>query len=571
MMRIALITGYLVLCSFAARGATQEPNWTLEAVQSLPETVHVEEAALQLAADRGGISGEREAVWMRVEVHEPGAFVLVLKGDQNRQAQAWAASTTDNPMGRRVFWQPLKHRKPSREIAFTVPDFGSPSVAVLIRLPQSMFSTTPHIEVLRPDHFANVDLAGTVVLAVCIGSLLLIFLMSTYIVLRHNRRNVGGILGMSALIALQFAVRSGGIHLLTMESGSPWEAVASFLAEATIFPLALAAIRLARPETAWNWTRWVAIYFISWGLFTSAAAFSMVPADWAQFGCHMLFFVMGLLLWSQIQSSHAPLHYVFLAMSAVEGVLAVDVLAGSGWSWSPWVGAYLETVLLVWALVREVNGGFMEALKLAAEKHEFETLKHRAYTSGLEEEKKRIAGELHDDVLGSLVLVTHSMPLNNPFRSTLQHVISQTRRLTMNLSPHGVAQMPFSDALERIAKSYRSEELSVWLHVHAAPDELPEKPHFELFRMAQELLQNIYKHANANRVDISLDWDPTEGMLLLTVEDNGIGFDPDAVQKRGAGLGLANLKSRAQAIGALLTIESSPGSGTYISIEWVNK
>lgn len=254
----------------------------------------------------------------------------------------------------------------------------------------------------------------------------------------------------------------------------------------------------------------------------------------------------------------------------LEAVLPLEVLSGNGWSWGPWLGAYFEMMLLVWALVRVVNLGFVEALKLAAEKHEFETLKHRAYTSGLEEEKKRIAGELHDDVLGSLVLVTHSMPLNNPFRSTLQHVIAKTRRLTMNLSPHGVAEMPLSDAIERLAKSYRSDELSVWFHLHAAPERLPESSHFELFRMAQEVLQNIYKHANANRVDISLDWDPTEGQLLLTIEDNGIGFDPDAVMKRSTGLGLANLKSRAESIGALLTIESSPGSGSYISIEWVN-
>jgi signal transduction histidine kinase len=433
-----------------------------------------------------------------------------------------------------------------------------------------MFTTPPRVEVLRPDRFANVDLAGTVVLAIGLGGLAWIFLISAYIRFRLNRQRVEGLVLMSALVALQFAVRSGGFHLIAAGSGVSLEGAANFLIEVAVFPLALFAVRQAQPQTGWNEARWATIYLISWGVLASAVMFSLVPAAWAPFGFHMLFFVMGLSLWSQIQSPHAPLHYLFLVMSAVEGVLAVGVLSGNGWSWGPWLGAYFEMVLLVWALVRVVNSGFVEALKLAAEKHEFETLKHRAYTSGLEEEKKRIAGELHDDVLGSLVLVTHSMPLNNPFRSTLQHVIAKTRRLTMNLSPHGVAEMPLSDAIERLAKSYRSDELSVWFHLHAAPEALPESSHFELFRMAQEVLQNIYKHANANRVDISLDWDPTEGQLLLTIEDNGIGFDPDAVMKRSTGLGLANLKSRAESIGALLTIESSPGSGSYISIEWVN-
>jgi len=88
-----------------------------------------------------------------------------------------------------------------------------------------------------------------------------------------------------------------------------------------------------------------------------------------------------------------------------------------------------------------------------------------------------------------------------------------------------------------------------------------------LFRVAQEALTNIVKHAHASHVAISVT--PGEGAVRLIVEDDGIGFDPDGVAgpKGDSGWGLLSMTERVAAVGGSCTIESTPGSGTRIVAE----
>ena len=82
------------------------------------------------------------------------------------------------------------------------------------------------------------------------------------------------------------------------------------------------------------------------------------------------------------------------------------------------------------------------------------------------------------------------------------------------------------------------------------------------YRVAQEALNNIAKHAHASRVDVLLD--TREGSVLMVVEDNGVGFDPDDGSVRDTGIGIAGMRERASLVGAYLDIESSPGDGTSL-------
>jgi GAF domain-containing protein len=87
----------------------------------------------------------------------------------------------------------------------------------------------------------------------------------------------------------------------------------------------------------------------------------------------------------------------------------------------------------------------------------------------------------------------------------------------------------------------------------------------EVFRIAQEALQNALRHAGAERLQLRLA--AADGRLELTVSDDGVGFDPGAPAVRSRRLGLTSMEERAQALGGKLTIESKPGAGTTVRLE----
>ena len=87
----------------------------------------------------------------------------------------------------------------------------------------------------------------------------------------------------------------------------------------------------------------------------------------------------------------------------------------------------------------------------------------------------------------------------------------------------------------------------------------------EVFRIAQEALHNGVKHAEAHRLELMLD--EGERQLVLTVRDDGVGFDPSAAAHRSRRLGLTSMEERATALGGTLGIDSAPGKGTTIKLE----
>jgi len=93
---------------------------------------------------------------------------------------------------------------------------------------------------------------------------------------------------------------------------------------------------------------------------------------------------------------------------------------------------------------------------------------------------------------------------------------------------------------------------------------LPGEVQIALYRIAQEALNNIAKHARATQAQINLDCKP-EGITLY-IRDNGLGFDPGGIQPYQLGLGI--MRERAHAIGAKIALESKPGEGTEITVVW---
>jgi two-component system sensor histidine kinase UhpB len=198
-----------------------------------------------------------------------------------------------------------------------------------------------------------------------------------------------------------------------------------------------------------------------------------------------------------------------------------------------------------------------------------------------EEERKRIARELHDDTsqsLASLLIALERMDgaippeltdLKNRLasaRDLTAETIDGLRALVVYLRPLLLDDLGLVPAIRWYAGNRLGPE-GIDLEFHA-PDDLPRiSPEAEtaLFRIAQEAINNIVKHADASTVRVSL---LAEDGVTLLIEDDGLGFEGASVldEEGSAHLGLFGIHERAAAIGGALAVESSPGVGTTIRV-----
>ncbi len=201
-------------------------------------------------------------------------------------------------------------------------------------------------------------------------------------------------------------------------------------------------------------------------------------------------------------------------------------------------------------------------------------------TAAQEEERQRIARELHDGVgpaLASLNLRLRTagkkLEPNPAAAQELQELaeltqanIQDIRRLIYDLRPAVLDELGLVAALHEYVGRYQQEQgLQVHLSLSDGKDRLPAPLETTLFRVIQEALTNAAKHAKAQHVDVTLDWDAAE--IRLRIADDGQGFDPREAAARAKGgqhLGLWSMRERIEQLGGHLQIESHPGSGTII-------
>lgn len=208
----------------------------------------------------------------------------------------------------------------------------------------------------------------------------------------------------------------------------------------------------------------------------------------------------------------------------------------------------------------------------------------RRITQVQEEERKRIAYELHDDTvqyLSILKLQLDSLIHSGKIRDTeilgklsylekdAGRAVDDVRRYSHELRPGVLEHLGLQAALEQIAEDINKlDKIAVDVNVEGEEPEISEEIKLGLFRIAQEALNNARKHAKASRADISLRF--THSYLKLIVSDNGTGFDLQwaAVRSNIKGsLGLISMRERAKLIGADLNIESRLGKGTNVIAE----
>ena len=198
-----------------------------------------------------------------------------------------------------------------------------------------------------------------------------------------------------------------------------------------------------------------------------------------------------------------------------------------------------------------------------------------------ENERKRLSQELHDEVgqqlsvLGinlSLILSQTADELPETVRSRIADSIAlvgqtteMTRNVMANLRPPVLDDYGLSAALKWYADMYSQRTgIAVKIEAEAISPRPSSMIENALFRIAQEALTNVAKHARATRVTVSMRLDgPT---LRLEIADDGIGFDP-LLQRADNKWGLINIVERADAIGGILRVQASPGSGTRVVVE----
>jgi len=209
-----------------------------------------------------------------------------------------------------------------------------------------------------------------------------------------------------------------------------------------------------------------------------------------------------------------------------------------------------------------------------------------AMTEGQEEERRRLARELHDDTLQALIALNQRVQLAQldvnggpasaglsrslaEIQSLTDQTIQNLRRFTQALRPIYLEELGLSAALEMLARENTQPAGLAIQFRRAGPEQrLPEAAELALYRIAQEALSNVIRHARASQAELIIDYQP--GRVTLVMQDNGIGFsvpESPAEFAPSGHFGFLGMHERAEAIGARLEISSRPGQGTRVAVK----
>jgi signal transduction histidine kinase len=237
-------------------------------------------------------------------------------------------------------------------------------------------------------------------------------------------------------------------------------------------------------------------------------------------------------------------------------------------------------------LMREISGHVATEQSLRASEHALATsrqdlrdLAARLLTAQ-EEERRRISRDLHDDInqrLAMLVVQAESLETNLPptasdcskelrsIQDRLTELSDDVRHLAYQFHPSILDDLGLTVALQRLVEDCAERSnLQGSFEVLSEPRPMPQEISTCLYRIAQECLANVMKHARATNVTVRLA--STSDAINLTVEDDGIGFDPRSMADSHRGLGLISMTERLRLVQGRVTIDSTPRRGTRLCI-----
>jgi signal transduction histidine kinase len=201
----------------------------------------------------------------------------------------------------------------------------------------------------------------------------------------------------------------------------------------------------------------------------------------------------------------------------------------------------------------------------------------RRVVEAQELERRRLSRELHDETgqaLTSILLGLKSLEetveteearsATVALRELVVATLQDVRRLALELRPSALDDFGLAAALEHLTSSF-GEQTGIAVDFGAAlgDDRLPGEVETAIYRIVQESLTNVVKHAHARRVSISLT--RMQSSVKAVVEDDGLGFDPEHVD--GGGFGLVGMRERLALLGGRLRVESRAGAGTTVAAD----
>lgn len=226
--------------------------------------------------------------------------------------------------------------------------------------------------------------------------------------------------------------------------------------------------------------------------------------------------------------------------------------------------------------LRQINQQLEE--EIAQRQKAEQALAEKAIQDAIIGERTRLARDLHDAVTQTLFsssLIAEVLPdlwESNPdegkkrleeLRQLTRGALAEMRTLLMELRPNSLVQIPLPDLLQQLCESLIGRARLPIQFTAEGQAKIPPDVKIALYRITQEALNNIVKHAKATRVIVSLQMGES---VRLMISDDGSGFDLGTISADH--LGLKIMCERAESIGARCTIHSQPGEGTQISVSW---
>jgi signal transduction histidine kinase len=240
--------------------------------------------------------------------------------------------------------------------------------------------------------------------------------------------------------------------------------------------------------------------------------------------------------------------------------------------WKTW-WAYSILVVFVAGMAYAIYSSRIKQLKKQ------QATQMRVMVATQEEERKRISRDLHDDVgtklsalkmfvsylreKATLVNDNEVTSLAESSEQFIKEVISDVRNLLLNLSPSILEEFGYATAVEGLVnKLNETKHVCFTLTVFGLENRLQRDYELALYRITQELINNVLKHAEAKHVSLQLGC--RDSKIILMIEDDGKGFD---ISSHRNGYGLTNLAARTKMMHGSMTIDSKPAKGTSVSIE----
>jgi PAS domain S-box-containing protein len=213
-----------------------------------------------------------------------------------------------------------------------------------------------------------------------------------------------------------------------------------------------------------------------------------------------------------------------------------------------------------------------------ADRQQIRALLSRLLTAQ-EEERRRVSRDLHDDLCQQLAAlafdvdrVAADLPASAAAQSRLRTLQSQmikvskrAQNISHQLHPSVLDDLGLAVSLEALCKEFSQRGNMAVKFTHGKlPSALPGEVASCLYRVSQECLHNAGRHSRAKHVALALR--ATRSTLVLSIEDDGVGFDPEAVKGKG-GLGMVSMGERARLVSGVLSIESAPGNGARVVLK----